>query len=68
MAAEDRAESDYDFEYGALNLNVVYRWEYRPGSDIYIVYSDGRNTELSGLPQLENRSLVVKVNKKHFLA
>ena len=31
--------SDYDFNYGALNLNLVYRWEYRPGSTIYIVWT-----------------------------
>jgi hypothetical protein len=28
-----------DFEEAALNLNVVFRWEYRLGSTIYLVYS-----------------------------
>ncbi len=29
----------YDFNYGAFNLNLVYRWEYRPGSTIFVVWS-----------------------------
>ena len=57
-----RAE-DFDFEFTSFNLNAVYRWEYRPGSDIYVVYSDGRNTSYGGFPQLEDRSLVFKVTR-----
>ena len=29
----------YDFNYGAFNLNLVYRWEYRSGSTIFLVWS-----------------------------
>ncbi len=43
--------------------NIRFRWEYRPGSDIYVVYSDGRDTFYGGYPQLENRSLVFKVTR-----
>lgn len=32
----------FDFTYAALNLNLVYRWEYRPGSTLYVVWSHGR--------------------------
>jgi hypothetical protein len=28
-----------DFEQAALNLNVVFRWEYLPGSTLFIVYT-----------------------------
>ena len=28
-----------DFQDAALNVNVVFRWEYRLGSTIYFVYS-----------------------------
>jgi hypothetical protein len=28
-----------DFEQAALNLNVVFRWEYLPGSTLFLVYS-----------------------------
>jgi len=37
-----------DFEYGALNLNLVYRWEYRPGSTLFLVWSHSRSKYLSG--------------------
>lgn len=32
----------FDFTYAAVNLNLVYRWEYRPGSTLYVVWSHGR--------------------------
>ncbi len=35
--------SDDDFSYGALNLNMVYRWEYRPGCTLYLVWSHTRS-------------------------
>lgn len=38
----DVAASDYDFEYSAVNLNLVYRWEYRPGSTIFVVWAHSR--------------------------
>lgn len=34
--------ADYDFNYAALNLNMVYRWEYRPGSTFFLVWTQGR--------------------------
>ena len=34
----------------SLTFSVRTRWEYSPGSDLYIVYSDGRNTA-SGAPE-----------------
>jgi hypothetical protein len=40
----DLDASAYDFTYAALNLNLVYRWEYRPGSTLYIVWSHGRES------------------------
>jgi hypothetical protein len=33
----------YDFRYTAVNWNVVYRWEYRPGSTIFLVWTQGRS-------------------------
>jgi hypothetical protein len=32
-----------DFTYKTLQSNFVTRWEYRPGSTIYLVWSHGRN-------------------------
>ncbi len=41
--------------------NVRFRWEYVPGSDFYIVYSEGRDTAVRGFPVVEQRALVVKL-------
>lgn len=34
--------NDSDFNYGSVNVNVVYRWEYRPGSTFYLVWTHSR--------------------------
>ena len=47
----------------ALDTNIRFRWEYEPGSDLFIVYSDGRETGLEGFPRLQNRSFVVKFTR-----
>ena len=53
----------YNSEANSLSTNVRFRWEYRPGSDLFVVYSDGRNTLTPGYPGLENRSIVFKVTR-----
>ena len=35
--------SAYDFNYSALNLNIVYRWEYQPGSTFYLVWTHSKD-------------------------
>jgi hypothetical protein len=35
--------SNFDFSYAEVNINAVYRWEYRPGSAFYLVWTQGRN-------------------------
>ncbi len=35
--------SDHDFSYTSVNLNAVYRWEYRPGSTFYLVWTHTRS-------------------------
>ncbi len=42
-----------DFEFGALNLNMVYRWEYRPGSTLFLVWTHGKQR----YDQRENASI-----------
>jgi hypothetical protein len=46
-----------------LSINARWRWEYRPGSELFVVYSDGRDTALRGAPTLLNRAFVVKINR-----
>ncbi len=43
-SAEDFDITDFDFSYAAVNLNMVYRWEYAPGSTIYLVWTHNRNS------------------------
>ena len=39
------------------------RWEYTEGSELFAVYSDGRDTRNAGFPALLNRTLVLKVTR-----
>ena len=41
-----------------------YRWEWAPGSELFVVYSDDRNTDPLGRPdnfKLRNRGFAIKV-------
>jgi hypothetical protein len=40
----DEAEEEPDFNVGSLNSNVVLRWEYRPGSTLFFVWTHARDT------------------------
>ena len=53
----------YQSRTDSASTNARVRWEYRPGSEIFIVYSDGRTTLARGIPDLQNRSFVVKVTR-----
>jgi hypothetical protein len=41
---------EYDSRNASLNLNVVFRWEYRPGSVLYLVYTRYNNGGAAPLP------------------
>jgi hypothetical protein len=49
----------------SFGSNVRFRWEYRPGSELFVVYTDDYNTaELRpDVTSLRNRALVVKFNR-----
>jgi len=53
----------YNSSNAALSSNVRFRWEYQPGSDLFVVYSDGRDTIGTGFPRLQSRSFVVKMTR-----
>ena len=53
----------YQSRTQSMTTNARFRWEYQPGSELFVVYSDGRTTTRPGYPDLENRSVVVKVTK-----
>ena len=45
-----------------FSANVRYRWEYSPGSDLFVVFSTNRD-ETDGLSGLSDRTLVVKLTR-----
>ena len=53
----------------AFSSNLRYRWEYRPGSELFVVYTDERDTTSDLLARpglirgLKNRAFVVKINR-----
>ncbi len=53
----------YNSSLSTLGTNARFRWEYRPGSEMFVVYSDGREMVPKGFPELRNRAFVVKVNR-----
>ena len=53
----------YNSSADSLSTNVRFRWEYRSGSDFFIVYSDGRDTSVEHVPTLVNRSLTMKLTR-----
>ena len=46
-----------------LGSSLRLRWEYTPGSELFVVYSDGRDTSVRGAPELTNRSFALKVTR-----
>ena len=53
----------YNSSSDSLSSNLRLRWEYQPGSELFVVYSEGRDTEVHGVPGLETRAFVVKFNR-----
>lgn len=53
----------YNAATSSLSSSARLRWEYRPGSELFVVYSDGRDTLPIGIPTLLNRSLAVKITR-----
>ena len=40
-----------------------FRWEYQPGSDLFVVYSEGRDAFSDDPRGLLNRGLVIKLTR-----
>ena len=53
----------YNSSNHAVGANVRLRWEYTPGSELFVVYNEGRDTELRGPSAVQNRAVIVKVNR-----
>ena len=59
---------EYNSATDSFSSNLRFRWEYSPGSELFLVYTDYRDVTGGLRPDrsgwdLENRGFVVKVNK-----
>jgi hypothetical protein len=50
----------FNVDGNTLSSSVRLRWEYTGGSELFVVYSDGRDTATRGFPGLVNRTLAIK--------
>ncbi len=58
------ALTQYNTSSRTLSINARFRWEYSPGSELFVVYSDARDTEdMGGFLPVVNRAFVVKINR-----
>ena len=54
----------YNSSNSSLGTNLRLRWEYQPGSELFVVYNDTRNTDVfDRAPVLENRAFIVKLTR-----
>ena len=53
----------YNSSVGSLGANVRLRWEYRPGSELFVVYNEARDTLRPGRPELQDRAFIIKINR-----
>ena len=56
----------YSSSGDSFSTNFRFRWEYSPGSELFVVYSEDRDTDPlvpNRFTELRNRGLVVKVNR-----
>ncbi len=53
----------YNSANNTLSSNLRLRWEYRPGSELFIVYTDAHDIDvLDRFSELSNRGLTIKLN------
>ena len=53
----------YNSSTNTMSTNARLRWEYRAGSELFVVYNDERDTLTSGFPGTRNRGLIFKINR-----
>ena len=53
----------YNSSNDSLSMNLRLRWEYFRGSELFVVYTDDRDTFGARFAALKNRALVVKINR-----
>jgi hypothetical protein len=52
----------YNSSDRTFSSNLRYRWEYRPGSELFVVWTDEQDTQRNGMG-LRNRAFVLKLTR-----
>ena len=47
----------------AVTANVRFRWEYQPGSELFLVFNEQRDTSVRAFPALANRAFIIKITR-----
>ena len=53
----------YSSSANSVSVNARLRWEYQPGSELFVVYNESRDTRIPNFPGLANRTVILKVNR-----
>jgi len=53
----------YNSTANVVSANVRLRWEYQPGSELFVVFNEQRDTTSPRLPSLTNRAIILKINR-----
>ncbi len=53
----------YNSSLNTVESNIRWRWEYQPGSDVYVVYTDARDTFGPRSVLLMNRGIAIKATR-----
>ena len=53
----------YNSSTNTVSTNARLRWEYRPGSELFVVYNEERDTMTTALSGTRNHGLVFKINR-----
>ena len=53
----------YTSSNDAVAANVRLRWEYQPGSELFVVYNEEREHGRKGVSRALDRALIVKINR-----
>jgi hypothetical protein len=56
--------AQYNSTARSVGSNLRFRWEYLPGSELFVVYTDDYDSDpAAGAESLRNRAFVIKVNR-----
>lgn len=55
--------TQYNSSTHTISANLRLRWEYHPGTEPFVVYTDENDTNAPGFPRVDNKAFAVKINR-----